>query len=233
MDSADEDICSHNMGKGIRGVNSFVCCREFKRILRYYDTMTAAFLLWQSRAYKFLTLFSIYSHWFPIITIIWHTASTSETHITFPTHYHQSIMSSSQLTSISSPQTNIFKVYSIDPCSYHYLVTQYKPALSRSQCAYVLDPNCRSSKPTKRIHHQPGDPIALYPRLIQFDYVGDKIDGVDGLRRMSGDELVERHWYKVHREQQTRCPCCSELGWCRDWRRVQWKRQRTMKGRDG
>ena len=68
---------------------------------------------------------------------------------------------------------------------------------------YLLDPNRQLSKLTKRIHHQPGDPIVLHPRLTQFDYIGDKIDGVDGRRRMSGDELVERHWYKVHRESPT------------------------------
>src|SRR3977135_605905 len=113
--------------------------------------MTAIFLLRQSHAYKFPTLFSANHHQFPNLTIIWHTTSTSETLIAFPTHHHQSIMSSSQSTSISSPQTNTHKVYTINPHSYHYLVTQYEPALalSRPQHAYLLDPNCRSSKPTK------------------------------------------------------------------------------------
>src|SRR3977135_2002438 len=102
--------------------------------------MTVIFLLRQSHAYKFLTLFQRQSPSIPNLTIIWHTASTSETLIAFPTHHHQSIMSSSQSTSISSPQTNTYKVYTIDPRSYHYLITQYKPALSRPQHAYLLDP---------------------------------------------------------------------------------------------
>ena len=109
-------------------------------------------------------------------------------------------MSTSQSTSISSPQPHTFNVYTIDPRSYHYLVTRYEPALTRPQRAYLLDPNRHSSKSPKRIYHQPGDPIILYPGLTQLDYLGDKIDGVDGLRRMSGDELVERHWYKRHME---------------------------------
>jgi len=165
--------------------------------------MTATFLLRQSRAYKFLTLFSVNHHQFLNLTIIWHTASTPETLIAFPTQYHHhSIMSTSQSTSISSPQTYTHKVYTIDPRSYHYLVNRYEPALSlsRPQRAYLLDPNRRSAKPTLRIYHQPGDPIVLYPGLTQLDYLGDKIDGVDRLRRMSGDELVERHWYKEHKE---------------------------------
>ena len=112
-------------------------------------------------------------------------------------------MSTSQSTSISSPQTYTHKVYTIDPRSYHYLITRYEPALTRPQRAYLLDPNRRSSKSPKRIYHQPGDPIVLYPGLTHFDYIGDKIDGVNGLRRMSGDELVERHWYKVHTDLPT------------------------------
>src|SRR3977135_3526705 len=146
--------------------------------------MTAIFLLRQSRAYKFLTLFQRQSPSIPNLTIIWHTASTPETLIAFPTQYHHhSIMSTSQSTSISSPQTYTHKVYTIDPRSYHYLINRYKPALSlsRPQRAYLLDPNRLSAKPTLRIYHHPGDPIVLYPGLTQLDYLGDKIDGVDGL----------------------------------------------------
>ena len=164
----------------------------------------ATFLLRQSHAYKFLTLFGANHHQFLNLTIIWHTASTPKTLIAFPTQYHHhSIMSTSQSTSISSPQTHTFNVYTIDPRSYHYLITRYEPALTRPQCAYLLDPNRRSSKSPKHIYLQPGDPIILYPGLTQLDYLGDKIDGINGLQRMSGDELVERHWYKVHKERPT------------------------------
>ena len=170
---AGEIICCSNSELHYFAFGSH--CREFKQILRYYNTMTAIFLLWQSRAYKFLTLFQRQSPSNPNLTIIWHTASTPETLIAFPTQYHHhSIMPTSQSTSISLPQTHTFNVYTINPRSYHYLITRYEPALTRPQRAYLLDPNRQSSKSPKCIYHQPGDPIILYPGLTQLDYIGDK-----------------------------------------------------------
>ena len=62
----------------------------------------------------------------------------------------------------------------------------------------MVDPIKRPTRSAKRIECQPGDPIILDPKLTYFEHDGPLYEGTEILRRQSGEEIVEYHWYKPH-----------------------------------